>query len=110
MSQEKIQELQILEQNLQNILIQKQTFQLELSETQTALDEVKKSEQDVYKIIGNLMLKSEKSQILEDLENKKKLLETRLNSFEKQEEKFSEKIQELRKEFENSQKNSQSKK
>ena len=33
----KIQELQILEQNLQNLLMQKQAFQIELNEIENAL-------------------------------------------------------------------------
>ena len=39
----KIQEMQILEQNLQNFLLQKQAFQMELSETQSALKEIENS-------------------------------------------------------------------
>ena len=37
----KMQELQLLEQSLQNTLMQKQAFQMELSETQAALGELK---------------------------------------------------------------------
>ena len=39
-----IQELQVLEQNLQNILMQKQAFQLELAEVENALKEIKKAD------------------------------------------------------------------
>ena len=38
--QEEIMQLQILEQNLQNILIQKQNFQIQLNETENALKEL----------------------------------------------------------------------
>ena len=53
----KLEEIQILEQNLQNILIQKQAFQMELSETLEALKELGKSKGDSYKIIGQFMIK-----------------------------------------------------
>ena len=42
----KIQELQILEQSLQTVLLQKQAFQMELNETSLALEELKTAEKD----------------------------------------------------------------
>lgn len=93
----KIQEIQILEQNLQNILYQKQSFQIELNESKTALEELEKSKDDVYKIIGQLMIKTDKDKIKKELEDKEKMLELRLNSLEKQEKNFMEKIEDLRK-------------
>jgi len=47
-TQKKIQELQILEHNLQNLMMQKQAFQLELNETVNALEEVKKKQKMTY--------------------------------------------------------------
>ena len=82
---QKIQEMQILEQSLQNILLQKQAFQMELSETKTALKEVESSDDEVFKIIGQIMIKTKKDTIVSDLLNKKKILELRLNNLEKQE-------------------------
>ena len=93
----KIQEMQILEQNLQSLLFQKQAFQMELSETQSALSVIEKSGEDVFKIIGQLMIKTEKGKVREELENKKKLLDLRTKSIEKQETSLAEKLDELRK-------------
>ena len=93
-----IQEMQILDQNLQNLLMQKQAFQMELSETQSALKEIAKSDEDVFKIIGQLMIKAEKKKIQEELTNKEKLIELRLKSIEKSETSLAEKVEELRKE------------
>jgi len=67
-----IQQLQILEQNLQNILLQKQAFQIEFRETQAALKELEKSGEEVFKIIGQLMIKTDKKDVKEELVNKKK--------------------------------------
>ena len=94
----KIQEMQILEQNLQNLLLQKQAFQMELSETDSALDEIKKAGDEVFKIIGQLMIKTEKSKVTDELENKKKLLDMRLKTIERQESTLTEKVNELREE------------
>ena len=92
----KIQEMQILEQSLQQILMQKQAFQMELSETQAALKELDNSGDEAYKVIGQLMLKTDKKKIKEELENKEKLLKTRTDSFDKQEEEFSKKLEKIR--------------
>lgn len=94
-----IQEMQILDQNLQNLTMQKQSFQIELSETQSALDEMEKSGEEVYKIIGQLMIKAEKSKIKDELYSKKKLLELKIKSFEKQEDILTEKLEKLRREI-----------
>jgi len=96
MDQNKLQELQILEQNLQGILMQKQTFQIELAESQGALEELEKSGEEVYKIIGQLMIKSDKSKMKSELEEKKKMLELRIKTLENQEKISTEKLEELR--------------
>ena|SRR3989344_4073161 len=95
----KIQEIQILEQNLQNLLLQKQAFQMEISETIAAKREIEMAGEDVFKIIGQLMIKSDKSRIKDELSNKEKLLDLRIKSFEKQEISLIEKIDSLRKEI-----------
>ena len=98
-NQGKIQEMQLLEQNLQNLLLQKQAFQLELAETQSALREIGNAGDEIFKLIGQLMLKTEKSKIQEELSNKEKLLELRLKNIEKQESQFTDRLDKLREEF-----------
>ena len=95
----KIQELQMLEQNLQNILMQKQAFQLELSETNSAIKEVEKSDSGVYKIIGQLMIKKDIKDIKEELKNKEKLLDIRLTALDKQEESLAKNADKLKEEI-----------
>jgi prefoldin beta subunit len=96
--EKRIQELQILDQNLQNMLLQKQAFQIELRETQAALKELEKSGDEVFKIIGQLMIKADKKTMKEELLNKEKIIELRIKSFEKQELALSEKLGELQRE------------
>jgi len=95
-SQEKIQELQFIEQTLSNLIMQKNVFHMELSETESALNEIDKSGDEVFKVIGQLMIKAEKGKIKEDLANKRKLIELRLKNLEKQELSLSTKLEELR--------------
>ncbi len=91
--------MQILEQNLQNLFFQKQSFQMELSETLSALKELDNSGDQVFKIIGQLMIKKDKKSVKEELENKKKMLELRLKSLEKQEGALELQAQNLRKQI-----------
>ena len=95
-TQEKIQELQLLEQNLQNLLMQKQAFQIELNEVENALSEVKKTKDEVYKITGQVMLKANKEETEKELKEKQDILSLRVKSIEKQENSFREKLEKLR--------------
>jgi len=97
-TQEKIQELQIFEQNIQSLVIQKQAFQMELSETENAISEVGKSKDEVYKITGSIMLKTDRSEVEKELKEKKDILSLRLKSIEKQELSIREKLDKLREE------------
>ncbi|MBS3090438.1 prefoldin subunit [Candidatus Pacearchaeota archaeon] len=87
-----IQELQLLEQNLQNFLLQKQAFVFEKNETENALEEIKKTDEDVYKIIGQVMLKSKKAAVEKELQHKKDILELRVKAIERQEEQIKEQL------------------
>ena len=94
----KIQEMQILEQNLQNMLLQKQAFQMELSETQSALKEIENSGDEIFKIVGQLMIKTDKPKIKQELSDKEKILELRIKTIEKQETSFMEQLDSMREE------------
>lgn len=97
----KIQEMQMLEQNLQNLLFQKQAFQMELSETKSALKEIENSGDEVFKIIGQLMIKTDKTKMKEELTNKEKIIALRIKSIEKQETILAKKLEDLQKEIVN---------
>lgn len=98
MIQSKIQELQILERNLQMIMGQKQAIHLEVAETENALEEVKKTSSEIYKLAGSIMIKADKANTLKDLEEKNNLLKLRLSSIEKQEEMLELKAEQLKRE------------
>ena len=98
MDNQKIQEIQILEQNIQNLLLQKQAFDMELSESKAALKEIENAKEDVFKLIGQLMIKSDKNKVKEELLNKEKILDLRLSTIGKQELSLTEKLTSLREE------------
>ena len=84
-----------MEQSIQHITNQKKTFQNQLLETESALAELGS---EAFKIIGNFMFKKNSSQIKTELEEKKDLLNIRINSFEKEEIKIEKKFKALQEE------------
>jgi prefoldin beta subunit len=98
-TQAKIQQLQMMEQSFQQLLMQKNAFSMESNETDLIIKEVEKTTGEVSRIIGNqVVIKATKEEILEDMKNKKKLIETRMKSIDEQEKEFSEKIESIREE------------
>lgn len=97
-TESKIVELQTMEQNLQNFAMQKQRFQVTLTETENAIEELNKTKDDSYRIIGSIMVKTNKDELLKDLKEKKDIIDLRIKNIEKQEVKIREKAQELQKE------------
>ena len=95
---ENLQEMQMLDQNLHNILLQKQAFQMELSETKSAMVEIEKSS-EIFKLIGELMIKTGKEKVREELLSKEKILNMRVKSIEKQEDSLAKRLEELRNKF-----------
>ena len=95
---EAMEKLQQIEQSLQHVMIQKQSVEGEISEIDTALEHVDKSP-DVYKNVGNIMIKQTSQQISKDLSDRKELLSTRLNSLAKQEERMQEKKNQVQQEL-----------
>jgi prefoldin beta subunit len=83
-SEEKIQKLQLLEQNMQNYLAQKQQFQSQAVEIDSALEELK-DQTTAYKIVGNIMVSAKREDLEADLKKKKEMIDLRIKSIEKQE-------------------------
>ena|SRR3989344_2357814 len=98
-TEEKITQLQILEQNLQSLILQKQTFQNQTLEIDSALKEMESSKKEVYKIVGNIMIASEKEALKSELNSKKEISELRLKNIEKQEKIIKEKAETIQKEI-----------
>jgi prefoldin beta subunit len=107
-TREKIRQLQLFEQNLQNLLLQKQQFQSQIQETKSALDE-SKDQNKVYKIIGNIMVKSDSNKIMKELEGAMEVTQLRIKTIEKQEKTIREKANALQKEVVNEMKKEEEK-
>ena len=95
--QQRLLRLQQLQQTLQGVLTQKQQLELELTEVEQALDEVEKltDQATIYKSIGSLLVKSERGKVTTDLNERKELLDMRINVLGKQEERLRSQVKEL---------------
>ncbi len=93
-TQEKIGQLQLIEQNMQNMMAQKQQFQTQMVEIDSALKEIKNSK-TAYKIVGNIMVSSDKESLEKDLNEKKEMMELRIKALEKQEQQIKDKAQKI---------------
>ena len=96
-TEQKIAQLQLHEQGLQNILIQKQQFQAQSIEIESALKELEATK-EAYKIVGNLMVASKKEDLKKDLESKKETVNLRIKTLEKQETQIKERAKKLQEE------------
>ena len=94
-TQELLAQLQFTEQNVQNLLLQKQTIQSQLLEIESTLEELEKEPKKAFKIVGSVMVESTPKEMQKDLKGKKELLDLKMKSIEKQEEKLKEKSKEL---------------
>ncbi|HEU5462393.1 MAG TPA: prefoldin subunit beta [Nitrososphaeraceae archaeon] len=94
---EQISRLQQLQQNLQAIMMQKQQIELEIVETERALEELSKitTSDSIYKAAGPLLIKSEKDTIEKELTEKKELANTRVMVLGKQELRVKENLKEV---------------
>ncbi|MBU1974588.1 MAG: prefoldin subunit, partial [Nanoarchaeota archaeon] len=76
-----VQQLQLVQQNLQNILLQKQQVQNQLIEYNSALENLKGTDK-AYQITGKIMIAQSAEKITKDLQEKKETAEVRLKNFE----------------------------
>jgi len=88
--QEQLAKLQQTQQNFQSIQMQKQQLESEKHETEKALEELKKASDDesVFKHAGTIMIKSNKKDLIDELEEHIELAKTKASLLVKQEERL----------------------
>lgn len=95
--QHQIAQLQQIQQQVQAILAQKSQIELTLRETERALEELEKLSDDavIYRSIGELLIKTDKNTVKNDLSEKKETYTLRLKTLEKQEERIQARYKQL---------------
>jgi len=96
-TEQKISQLQLLEQSLQNFNLQKQQLQSKFLEYESALEELK-NDTTSYKIIGNIMVKVKVDELKKELEEGKNNNSIRIKALEKQESSMREKAKTIQQE------------
>jgi len=95
--QEELVRLQQLQQTLQAVVSQKQQLEMDMTETDRALTELKKvtGETPVYKSVGSILVKADKQVLLSELKERKELLNTRVTVLGRQEERTRERLKDI---------------
>ena len=85
MSSSKATQLHLLQQNLDSVLTQKQHLESQLTEIDSALQELQETSQ-AYKIIGKIMLAASKEELLKEIKEKKEDIEVSFKKIKKKRE------------------------
>ncbi|WP_456474215.1 prefoldin subunit beta [Candidatus Pyrohabitans sp.] len=95
--QQRLAQFQQLQQQAEAITTQRLQVELQLKEVTRALEEVEKLDEDaeIYRSVGNLLIKSEKGKVETELKERKETLELRINTLKRQEEKVTSRLKEL---------------
>jgi prefoldin beta subunit len=102
--QNQLKQLQQYQQQLELFVQQRLQLDARLREIANALDELEKVDDDtlVYKNIGMLIIKADKTTLHKDLKEDRESTELRKKSMEKQEQKLKEKVEELQQKIQDS--------
>jgi len=65
-----IEKLQSYEQMITNLAVQKQVFTTEINEVKSTLEYLKSTTDDVFKVVGGIMVKVDKDKIMKELKDK----------------------------------------
>ena len=100
-AQEKIEELQDLQETAQQVAVQKQRAESQLTETQNALEELDGMDEEttMYREVGELLVQTEYDEASENLSEKSDSLEIRVQTLEKQEQRVRDQFESLQQEL-----------
>jgi prefoldin beta subunit len=77
------EEYVLVEQQLRSVLIQKEALKLQIAEIENALNELERiKEENVYKLVGNVLIKKSKDEVQKELIGTKEDAEIKIASLE----------------------------
>lgn len=96
---EQLLRLQQLQRTLEVVVSQKTQLELEFSEIERALGELEKMDDKatVYKSVGSLLVSSSRQKLIDELRDRKEIVNTRVTVLSRQEERTRKKLTELQK-------------
>lgn len=91
-----VAQFQMLQQQLQQLLMQKESLNVAVMEIERANEEICKSkDQEAYKITGNIMVRKPVDELKKELAESKEDIEVRIKSMEATEQRFTAKLTDL---------------
>ncbi len=92
--QERLQRLQQLQNTMQQLLLQKQRIEMEMLESDKALEALEevKGDSKVYKSVGAVLVEKDRETVVKELKERREFLEMRAKVLKKQEDKTQEKM------------------
>jgi prefoldin beta subunit len=102
--QNQLAQLQQLQQQAQAVMSQKNQIEALMRETEAALKELDKSANDavIYKSVGEVLLKADKQKLVEELKERRDMMELRLKTMSKQEERIQSRFTQLQEQLKQS--------
>lgn len=87
-AQHLLMQMQTFQQQYQTTAMQKESLSMQKIEIQKAVEELEKikDDNDVYKAVGPILVKSTKSDLLKEMKEKKEVIDVKLKSLGAQEE------------------------
>ena len=99
--EEEIVEFQKLDKQLQAVMTQRLQLEAQLTDVTNALRELEKvGDEEVYKLVGGILIKTNKAEAKKELESRRALLERGISKFKEEEESLKEKLTRLGKKLE----------
>ena len=94
--QQKLMEFQEAQQQARMVLAQKYQMELQLKEAQAALSAVEDVDKpEIHKVVGQILIKSDKSSVVKELNEKVDMLEVRMKSLETKEKELTAKLKSI---------------
>ncbi|MDY0266400.1 MAG: prefoldin subunit beta [Methanimicrococcus sp.] len=95
--QNQIAQIQQVQQQAQALAMQKSQIDVMTKEAEMAIEELEKTSEDsvVYKSVGELMIKSDKTSLLSSLKDRQESFSLRIQSIERQEERLNTRFKQL---------------
>ena len=102
--QNQVAQIQQLQQQAQALLNQKGQMEMMLRENEAALKELEASDEAavIYKSVGEVLFKADRTKMIEDLKEKKDVLDLRLKTLSKQEERIQKRFNQLQEQLKQS--------
>ncbi|MDH5770061.1 MAG: prefoldin subunit beta [Candidatus Bathyarchaeota archaeon] len=94
---EQLLRLQQLQRTMEVVVSQKTQLEFEFSDIERALDELEKMDDKaaVYKSVGSLLVSSSRQKVIDELRDRKEIVNTRVTVLARQEERTRKKLAEL---------------